>query len=73
MRRFIEKAQIKSFISPVDLEHHSIFVGLLGAKGAGSVTDTLFGQATFLNSNFTDLTSLRTDATVTLLPPFVLY
>ena len=72
-RRFIEKAQIKSFISPVDLEHHSIFVGLLGAKSAGSATDTLFGQTAFLNSNFTDLTSLHSDATVTLLPPFVLY
>ena len=73
MRRFIEKAQIKSFITPVDLEHHSIFVGLLGAKSAGSATDTLFGQTAFLNSNFTDLTSLHSDSTVTLLPPFVLY
>jgi len=73
MRRFIENAQIKSFISPVDLEHHSIFVGLLGAKSAGSATDTLFGQTTFLNSNITDLASLHTDANVTLLPPFVLY
>lgn len=55
------------------MEHHSIFAGLLGAKSAGSATDTLFGQTTFLTSNFTDLTSLHTNVNVTLLPPFVLY
>ena len=75
MRRFIENVHIRSLANPdmVGSEHFFIFRDLLGAKSVGSASDTIFGQTTFLTSNFTDLASLQTSVNVTLLCPFVLY
>ena len=54
MRRFIENMHIRSLANEdiVDVEHLSIFRDLLGANCAGSATDTLFRQTTFLTSKF---------------------
>ena len=75
MRRFIENVHIRFLANPdmVGSEHFFIFKDLLGAKSVGSASDTIFGQTTFLTSNFTDLPSLQTGVNVTLLSPFVLY
>ena len=75
MRSFIENMHIRSLANEdiVGVEHLSIFRDLLGANCAGSATDTLFRQTTFLTSNFTDLASLETNVDVTLLSPFVLH
>ena len=75
MRRFIESMHIRSLANEdiVGVEHLSIFRDLLGVNCAGSATDTLFRQTTFLTSNFTDLASLETNVDVTLLSPFVLH
>ena len=75
MRRFIENMHIRSLVNPnmVGLERLPICKDLLGANCAGSATDALFGETTFLTGNFTNLASLQTNINVTLLSPFALH